>query len=90
MLFYHKLVSELKERGFKINEYDPCVATKMVNDEQMTITWHVDDLKISHMDREVVGEVVDMEEEGVRAMGDVPSCMNKVSKKITINYHVTF
>jgi hypothetical protein len=37
----------------------------------------------------VVGEVVDMEEEGVRAMGDVPSCMNKVSKKITINYHVT-
>ncbi len=59
LLFYRKLVSELKGRGFKINEYDPCVATKMVNDEQMTITWHVDDLKISHMDREVVSEVVE-------------------------------
>ncbi len=50
-------MSELKERGFKINEYDPCFATKMVNGKQMTITWHVDDLKISHMDREVVLEV---------------------------------
>jgi hypothetical protein len=25
----------------------------------MTITWHVDDLKISHMDRELVGEVIE-------------------------------
>jgi hypothetical protein len=59
LLFYRKLVSELKEHGFKINEYDPCVATKMVNGKQITITWHVDDLKISHMDREVVDEVVE-------------------------------
>jgi hypothetical protein len=34
LLFYCKLVSELKEHGFRINEYDPCVATKMVNGKQ--------------------------------------------------------
>ncbi|KAL7518066.1 hypothetical protein ACHAWX_002924 [Stephanocyclus meneghinianus] len=52
LLFYCTLVLERKERGFKINEYDPCIATKVVNGKQMTITWHVDDLKNSHMDRD--------------------------------------
>ena len=37
-----------------MNPYDPCVANKIINDSQMTVTWHVDDLKISHKDiREV-------------------------------------
>ena len=36
--------------GFKINPYDPCVAKNMVNGHQMTICWHVDDLKVSHKD----------------------------------------
>jgi hypothetical protein len=49
LLFYRKLVSELREMGFEINPYDPCVANKMVNETQMTIRWHVDDLMISHL-----------------------------------------
>ena len=50
LLFYKKLVSELTEMGFELNPYDPCVANKIVNGTQMTVTWHVDDLKISHKD----------------------------------------
>ena len=34
--------------GFEINPYNPCVANKMVKGSQMTVIWHVDDLKISH------------------------------------------
>ena len=33
-----------------MNPYDPCVANKIVNGSQMTVTWHVDDLKVSHKD----------------------------------------
>jgi hypothetical protein len=44
--FYKKLESN----GFVINPYDPCVANKVVNRTQMTICWHVDDLKVSHVD----------------------------------------
>ena len=33
-----------------INPYDPCVANKTINGIQMTICWHVDDLKVSHVD----------------------------------------
>ena len=50
LLFYRKLCSELEDHGFKVNPYDPCFANKMINGEQMTVTWHVDDLKLSHMD----------------------------------------
>ena len=38
LLFYRKLVKELKEMGFEINPYDPCVANKLVNKKQMTGT----------------------------------------------------
>ena len=50
LLFYRKLRADLEHEGFVINPYDPCVANKMINGAQMTITWHVDDLKISHVD----------------------------------------
>ena len=32
-----------------VNTYDPCVANKMVNGKQMTVCWHVDDLKVLYM-----------------------------------------
>jgi hypothetical protein len=58
LLFYEKLVADLEEYGFDINPYDPCVANKMVNGKQLTVTWHVDDLKISHMDKNVVSSLI--------------------------------
>jgi len=48
LLFYNKLVKDLLEYGFVLNNYDCCVANKMINGHQMTIIWHVDDLMISH------------------------------------------
>ena len=37
LLFYKKLVSELISTGFEINPYDPCVANKIINGNQMTL-----------------------------------------------------
>ena len=34
--------------GFKINPYDPCVANKMIDGQQMNICYHVDYCKLSH------------------------------------------
>ena len=45
---YKKKRGDLESAGFVINSYDPCIANKMINGSQMTITWHVDDLKILH------------------------------------------
>ena len=55
LLFYKKLVKELKETGFEINPYDPCLANKFVNEKQMTVRRHVDDLMKSNVDK---GEIL--------------------------------
>jgi len=48
LLFYKKLVADLESDGFVLNPYDSCVVNKVVNGKQMTVCWHVNDLKVSH------------------------------------------
>ena len=50
LLFYRKLFKDLQKYGLKMNPYDPCVFNVMKNGKQLTVTFHVDDLKVSHMD----------------------------------------
>ena len=57
-LFWETLLGKLQEWGFTLNAYDSCVATKYVDGQQCTITWHVDDLKISHVDEQVVRSII--------------------------------
>jgi len=52
--FYEKLRKDLEAYGFKVNPYDPCVANADINGSQMTVTWHVDDLKVSHADEKEI------------------------------------
>eukprot|EP00804_Cyclotella_cryptica_P030821 CCRYP_015076-RE/>CCRYP_015076-RE protein AED:0.49 eAED:0.25 QI:0/-1/0/1/-1/1/1/0/834 len=47
LLFYRKLRKELEEYGMEMNPYDMCVANKDTKHGQLTILWHVDDLKLS-------------------------------------------
>ena len=58
LLFYHKLVKDLEAEGFTINPYDPCVSNKLINGKKMTIVWHVDDIKISHVNRFEVTKMI--------------------------------
>ena len=50
LLFYIKFIKNIKSTGFELNPYDPCVANKIVDGAQLTVVWHVNDLKVSHMD----------------------------------------
>ena len=58
LLFWKKLTASLKLRGFVINPYDWCIANKDIDGKQCTIVWHVDDLKISHVNSRVVDEII--------------------------------
>ena len=51
LLFYRKLIKELKEICFEINPYDPCVANKLEDGKQMTVRRHINDLMISHVNQ---------------------------------------
>ena len=48
LLFYKKLRSDLESFGFKVNPYDPCVPNLEQAGSQLTVVWHVDDLRILH------------------------------------------
>ena len=48
----------VEELGFIVNPYDWCVVNKTINGKQCTIGWHVDDLKISHVDTDVVEGII--------------------------------
>ena len=43
-----------------LNPYDNCVANKIINGSQFTIVWHVDDLKLSHVDPDEVTKIIDL------------------------------
>ena len=59
LFFYLKLKAKLESIGFKLNPYDVCVANKMINGKQFTVVWHVDDLKLSHVDKNVVSKMIE-------------------------------
>ena len=48
LLWYNLYANTLKDMGFEINSYDKCIANKMINGNQCTIGWYVDNNKISH------------------------------------------
>ena len=41
-----------------MNPYEPCCWNNMVNGEQFTIVFHVDDIKLSHKNSKVVSAII--------------------------------
>ena len=44
--------------SFKLNNHDQCVANKTIEGTQCTIVWYVDDNKISHVNSQVVDQII--------------------------------
>lgn len=58
LLWYDLFTSKLSKMGFTLNPYDKCVANKITKGKQCTIVWYVDDVKVSHVDKAVVENVI--------------------------------
>ena len=58
LLFWKLLSNTPQEWGFIINEYDRCIANKMIDGKQCTIIWHINDLNLSHVKKAVVDNVL--------------------------------
>jgi hypothetical protein len=57
-LYNRKFGKSWTDIDFVINPYDPCVANKIIDGKQMTICWHVDDLKASHVKSKVMDRMI--------------------------------
>ena len=78
LLWYELFSGHLKEMGFEINPYDSCIANKQINGKQCTIAWYVDDMKISHVDKEVVSQIIQDLEKKFGKMSVTRGCKHKL------------
>lgn len=59
VIFYNKLKRILTKMRFEMNAYDECTFNKMINGYQCTIQFHVDDLKLSHLQQGELDKIID-------------------------------
>ena len=48
LLFYKHFRKDLESIRFVVNPYDICVANRDIDGYQQSVTWHVDNVKVSH------------------------------------------
>jgi len=77
ILFHKKFRASIKQEGFEANPCDPCVANKEAHGRQMTIMWHVDDAKSSHVDSKVNDSFIAWLEKECGQLGEVKSSRGK-------------
>lgn len=58
LLFYNMFISNLEKEGFVFNPYDPCVANNDIKGKQLTIVFHVDDVKVSSVRKQSVEDFI--------------------------------
>ncbi len=58
LLYYRKFTRSLRNQGYTMNPYDPCVWNKLIKGKQITICFHVNDCKVSHESTQVVNEAI--------------------------------
>ena len=89
LLFWCNLSGFLVEKlGFEANPYDFCVVNKIINGSQCTIRWHVDDLKISHVNGKVNQYILETLQKKYGKEAPIPSTTGKVHEYLgmTIDY----
>ena len=80
ILYYKKFRTDIESIGFQVNPYNICVANRTISGKQHTVTWHVDDLKSSHVSPKVNDEFAQWCDEtyGSEDLGHVKIVRGKV------------
>jgi Reverse transcriptase (RNA-dependent DNA polymerase) len=85
LLWYNLFTNTLKEIGFVLNPYDPCIANCDIEGSQCTIAWYVDDNKISHANLDVVTMIIGKIEEPFDKM-----TVTRGREHIFLGMHITY
>ncbi len=58
LLYFCKFTRSLKNQGYVMNPYNPCVWNKMIKKKQIAICFHVNGCKVSHKSARVIDEAI--------------------------------
>ena len=86
LLFYEKFSNSLNSNGFVKNPNDPCVWNKIVNGKQLTIVFHVDDCKLSHVDSKVLDDTIEWLRRDYESVFEDGSGRMKISRGLKHKY----
>ena len=98
--YYKNFRKDIKAIGLGVNTYDICAANQMKYGDQQIVTWHVNDLKSSHVDLKVNDEFSELCEEtyGSDNLGHVKFTRGKIhdylgmimdfTQEVTLNINV--
>ena len=50
LLFFRKILKALEAYEFYMIPYNTCKVNKIINEKQMRLLWHIDDLKVSNVE----------------------------------------
>ena len=81
-VFYERIVADMRGKGIELNLYGPCVSNKTIKGKQMTVYWHVEYLKVSHVDPKEVTNFMEWE-----ARGDLQGAEDNKEKGTQIPWH---
>ena len=59
-MWYNLYKDNLEKEGFVLNPFDKCTANKMIDYKQCTIQLYVDDIKVTHVNEDVITGVIDI------------------------------
>ena len=62
ILYHKKFRKDIEAIGYVVNPYNICVANKIIDGKQHTLTWHADDVKASHVDPKMNAEFAEWAE----------------------------
>jgi hypothetical protein len=68
LLWYELYTTKLDGMGFVLNPYDTCVANKTINEKQCTIGFYVDDNVATHVEDDVLSEIIEVVKSEVGAI----------------------
>ena len=94
LLFYQKFGGDLMTIGFELNPNDPCVANKTIKGKQITLVWHVDDIKAIHVEAKVVTRISKWLRETYECLfnddsGNMKLCRGEVHDYLVMNLDYT-
>ena len=58
LIFWTKLSKSLEKIVYLRNKYNWCVMNNIIKGKQWTIIWHINNMKMSHIDSDVVSGVI--------------------------------
>lgn len=78
-------MKDIEQIDYEINPHDTCMANKIINNNNHTLTWYLDDVKVSYVEPKVNNKLVEWHNSMCGSLGPVKVKRGKVHDYLGMN-----